>query len=214
MSRAKSKKTEVSTDEVKYCLLKSARTLFAKLGFQGANLKDIASDAGVANSLINYYYQDKDGLFKACLETFAKNQFEVVNRVMSVDPQSREEMLVRLELFVNEMFISSLNDPEGFEIVQREVISGNKMVLKIFEETFLAGFKNVTHFFKKAQDNGLIKEGLDPFLLATLLFTTTCETARKDRLGKQFFNVSLADANWRKKVVHHIVTLFANGVIQ
>lgn len=214
MAKAKPKKNDDSSSEVKSCLLKNARSLFARLGFQGTNLKDVASSAGVANSLVNYHYHDKEGLFKACLESFAKNQFDLIQRLMTVVPQSREEMLVRLEVFVNEMFLSSLNDPEGFEIIQKEVMSGNKMVLKIFEETFLAGFKSVTQFFKKAQENGLIHSDLDPLILSTLLFTTTCETARKEHLGKQFFNISLTDPLWRKKVVQHIVTLFANGVIK
>ncbi len=214
MVRTKAKKSDVSSDEMKTCLLKSARAFFAKLGFQGANLKDIAGDAGVANSLINYHFSDKEGLFKACLESFAKTQFELVNRLISVTPQSREEMLVRLELFVNEMFVSSLNDPEGFEIVQREMFAGNKMVLKLFEETFLEGFKNVVRFFKTAQEKGLVNENLDPLVLSSMLFTCTCEMARKDRIAKQFFNITLSDPEWRKKVTQHIVTLFANGVIK
>lgn len=214
MVKAKSKKTETSSDEMKTCLLKSARAFFARLGFQGANLKDIAQDAGVANSLINYHFDHKEGLFKACLESFAKSQFEVVNRLISVSPQSREEMLVRLELFVEEMFVSALKDPEGFEIVQREMTSGNKMVLKIFEETFLEGFKSVIKFFKHAQERGLVREDLDPMILSSALFTLSCEIARKDRIGKQFFNTTLSDSEWRKKVVSHIVTLFANGVIK
>ena len=59
-----------------------------------------------------------------------------------------------------------------------------------------------------------IRDELDPFILAGILMSSTCDACRKDHLGKAFFNVSFSQPDYRKKFVNHIVSLFMNGVIQ
>jgi AcrR family transcriptional regulator len=49
-------------------ILAAARAHFARLGYDGALLRDIAADAGVDAALINRYFGGKDGLFEAVIE--------------------------------------------------------------------------------------------------------------------------------------------------
>jgi AcrR family transcriptional regulator len=211
-SKAKGKREEVP-EELSSAILNSARKHFSLHGFQGASLKDIAHEAGVANSLINYHFKDKEGLFKACIEVFAHSRMEAVNRLLA-EPKSRDELRVRLELFVDEMFSSILSDPYGFDMIDREMRSGNAMIFQLFQETLLQAFKNVVLFFTQAQSNGLLKADVDPVIVASLLFTSTCDSARKDFLAKKFFTFSLDQPEWRKKFSQHIVNLFLNGVVK
>lgn len=92
--------------------------------------------------------------------------------------------------------------------------AGNPMIVKWFHDTLLTGFKNVVEFFKQAQRNGLIDRELDPFIVAVLFFSATCDSSRKDLLGKTFFNVSMEEAEYRKKFTRHVVTIFLNGVVK
>ena len=48
-------------------LLNAARRQFARDGFGGTTVRDIADDAGVNVALINRYFTSKYGLFEACL---------------------------------------------------------------------------------------------------------------------------------------------------
>jgi AcrR family transcriptional regulator len=48
-------------------LLDSARRRFAHDGYSATTVRDIAADAGVNVALINRYFTNKVGLFKACL---------------------------------------------------------------------------------------------------------------------------------------------------
>lgn len=200
-------------EELSSKILTAARKHFSQYGFHGASLKDIASDAGVASSLINYHYKDKNGLFKAVLEEFTHPRMESLERVLA-EPHSREEMRVRLSLFVEEMFASILADPEGFELLDREMHAGNAVIMKLFEESLMQPFQNVVMFIVQAQNNGLLKEGVDPIICANLLFTCACDTARKDHLLKKFLDISLADGEWRKKFSEQIVDLFLSGVVK
>ena len=212
-ARGKSKKSELNSEDAKISILDIARRHFARHGFQGTNLKDVASDAGVANSLINYHYGDKEGLFKACMSLFGQSRLDAINRVLA-EPKDASELRVRLELFVEEMIVSVISDPYGFEIIDHEIKLGNPIIVKLFQDTLLKGFKNVVEFFKQAQRNGLIDPALDPFIVAVLLFSATCDSSRKDLMGKTFFNVSLEEAEYRKKFTRHVVTIFLNGVVK
>src|SRR5271168_3082378 len=49
-------------------ILEAAKIHFAKSGYNGAFLRDIALDAGVDAALINRYFGGKDGLFAAALK--------------------------------------------------------------------------------------------------------------------------------------------------
>lgn len=202
---------ELSTQELKGKIVKVARKHFARDGLAGASLKHIAEESGVASSLINYHFEDRDGLFTACTETFARERVEAINRLLA-EPKSKDELRVRLEMFVNEMLLSHIDDPDGFEIIQREVKANNPKMLEMFKETMLGAFMNVAKFFAKAQDNGLIQKDLDPQIVAQLFFSATCDTARNDHLGKKFLGVTIAEPKRRALVTQHIVSLFMQGV--
>jgi AcrR family transcriptional regulator len=204
---------ELSSEELKISILKIARKHFALHGFQGASLKSIAEEAGVANSLLNYHFADKTGLFKASLELFAQARMEALNRLLA-EPKTKDELRVRLELFVDEILRSVLDDPYGFEIIQHEIKAGNPMILELFQNTMLKGFRGCMQFFADAQRNGLIQEELDPMILAAILFSTTCDSSRKDIFAQTFFNVSFTQPEWRQKFSRHVVTVMLNGVIK
>ena len=49
-------------------ILDAAERLFGLRGLYGVTVRDVARDAEVDNSLINYYFGDKDGLFQAVID--------------------------------------------------------------------------------------------------------------------------------------------------
>lgn len=202
-----------SADILKDEILRVARKHFSLHGVQGASLKAIAQDAGVASSLINYHFKDKNGLLNACMEGFATEKQAVIARILT-EPKNKEELQVRLEVFVDQLIVSVLEDPDGFEIVQSEVRALNPEILKIFESTMLRGFKAVVQFFAQAQKNGLIRDDLDPMIMTSLLFTCSCDVSRKDVFAKAFFNVSFTEPQWRQKYIQNVVSLFLNGVLK
>jgi AcrR family transcriptional regulator len=55
-------------DATRAAILAAAKIHFARSGYDGAFLRDIAADAGVDAALINRYFGGKDGLFAAALK--------------------------------------------------------------------------------------------------------------------------------------------------
>ena len=203
----------MSSEELKIQIVQVARKHFAMHGYLGASLKDIAAEADVASSLINYHFRDKEGLFHSCMSHFARDRVATIRRVLG-EVRNRQEVHLRLQLFVEEMLASMMDDPYGFDIIQREVRAGNPAVIHLFQETLLVAFEGVVDFFKATQSMGVLRPEVDPTMAALLLFSTTGELARLDVLTQKFLNVSLVQEEWRKKFAEHVVGLFMNGVMK
>ena len=56
------------SDATRAAILAAAKDHFARSGYEGAFLRDIAADAGADAALINRYFGGKDGLFAAALK--------------------------------------------------------------------------------------------------------------------------------------------------
>jgi TetR/AcrR family transcriptional regulator len=51
-------------EETRARILQKARDAFAELGFDGANIRDIAREAGVTHSMVTYHFGTKDRLWR------------------------------------------------------------------------------------------------------------------------------------------------------
>ena len=63
MSCRKGKERDDRSETTKEAILNAAQHLFSLKGYEGVSVRDIASDAGVAFTLINYYFNSKEKLF-------------------------------------------------------------------------------------------------------------------------------------------------------
>jgi TetR/AcrR family transcriptional regulator len=86
----------MSDNDSRMNLIKVATPLFAEKGFNGVNLREIASVAGINVSMISYYFGGKEGLYGAVL----REQFAVMKRVtdiaqLDIDPMQKVELYVR-----------------------------------------------------------------------------------------------------------------------
>ncbi|GLQ48470.1 transcriptional regulator [Dyella lipolytica] len=55
-------------DETRQRIIAAAVTLFGEHGFAGASTRDIAAAAGVNAPALQYYFENKEGLYQACAE--------------------------------------------------------------------------------------------------------------------------------------------------
>lgn len=201
-----------STEEVKNDLLKAALKHFALHGYQGASLSLIAQEAKVANSLINYYFKGKEGLFIEIIDRTQKIIQPMLKGLLD-SPKSIEEVPLRLEFFVRGLLELLKNEPDTYEVLDREFRMGNPLVMPVFEKLVNQNFIEVVNFFKDCQKKGFLKKDLDPRLTASLLHSVICDTARSDGLIKHYFNKTIGDERYRDSVVQHILILFLNGVM-
>lgn len=64
-------------------IIAAALKLFGELGFEGASTRDIATAAGVNAPALQYYFNNKEGVYLACAEHIASRVWEHMAEVVS-----------------------------------------------------------------------------------------------------------------------------------
>lgn len=101
-------------------IIRAARETFAEKGFDGANMEEIAENAGVTKSLIYYHFKSKDDLLESITELF----FEELG-VLMADKKTRG---------VEEKYFGFLNENNDFiKILLVESLLTNKRNEHVFE---------------------------------------------------------------------------------
>ncbi|PVX86563.1 CerR family C-terminal domain-containing protein [Paraburkholderia unamae] len=63
-------------DETRRKIIEAAIALFGQHGFDGASTRDIAARAGVNAPALQYYFENKEGLYRACAEWIADESWQ------------------------------------------------------------------------------------------------------------------------------------------
>jgi len=189
-------------------LLAAARSLFARRGLSGTSIRDIAEAASLNSSLISYYFESKEGLYRACVQEIAKASLEMTRKVLQ-PPGNAAEFRVRLAMFLDGIFQLFLEDRDTGLILIREYDRLHSPAEEIFRTSFLEVFRHIVEFFSEAQDHGLIDNKKDTFTLASLLFGCVTSQIRMDHLQEKAYKKTLRDPKEKRKVENHIVDLFS-----
>jgi AcrR family transcriptional regulator len=65
-------------DETRRRIIDSAIVLFGQHGFDAASTRDIAARAGVNAPALQYYFENKEGVYRACAETLADESWQAL----------------------------------------------------------------------------------------------------------------------------------------
>ncbi|HYS62720.1 MAG TPA: CerR family C-terminal domain-containing protein [Paraburkholderia sp.] len=63
-------------DETRQRIIEAAVELFGEHGFEGASTRDIATRAGVNAPALQYYFENKEGVYRACVEALADDAWK------------------------------------------------------------------------------------------------------------------------------------------
>lgn len=194
-------------------LMRAAPKVFAKRGFGGATVKEIAEEAGVNISLISYHFQGKEGLFRACLEKFGKERLADSLSILT-PPESLEDIRAKLKLFAHQFLLCHVEEIDVCLIIDRENLLEMDIVKDVFENTFLKNFEAMVKFFQSAKKDGLLAKEIDPRILAGQFYGTLIHTGRTQEIQKGLFGKSIADEKFRETVIEQFVNVLLKGAAQ
>lgn len=197
-----------STQEL---LMDAAKKIFAARGYAGATVKDIADQAGVNISLVSYHFDGKDGLYRACLEQFGKERLNFSQKLLAA-PENIEDFKTKLRLWTANFLDAHVEEPEVTAILHRECVHDMAVVKDIFENTFLKLFETVVKFLAGAKKKGLLRDDVDPYLVAGLFYGSLIHISRTDKVQKEYFGKSIADEKYRKQIVENSIQLLLKGI--
>lgn len=204
---------ETPKEDSRHLLLSAAKKLFAQKGFEGTSVKDICDEAGVNVSMVSYYFQGKENLYQNILEEFGTERLEAAVRILKA-PTSTQELQVRMQMFIDEMFRCHVENPETTQIIHRECTQNFAHIQKIFEKTFLNVHATLIKFFKDAKSKGLILKKRDPQILATIFMGQIVHIARINAMAKNYTNMSIDNEKDREYFSKEILETFLYGAIQ
>jgi TetR/AcrR family transcriptional regulator, regulator of cefoperazone and chloramphenicol sensitivity len=69
-------------EETRARIITAAMRLFGEKGYEGASTRDIAAAAGVNAPALQYYFDNKEGVLRACIEYIADRAWETLSEVV------------------------------------------------------------------------------------------------------------------------------------
>jgi AcrR family transcriptional regulator len=100
-------------DETRLRIIEAAIGLFGEHGFEGASTRDIAARADVNAPALQYYFENKEGLYRACAEYIAATAWEMFGPVIEharavLDDDSDTETLIDAFIRIQEVMADKM----------------------------------------------------------------------------------------------------------
>jgi TetR/AcrR family transcriptional regulator len=148
-------------------IVAAARDEFAKRGFAGARVEQIARRAGVNKQLLFYYYHSKRGLFQAVLMQ-AAGELENALAALAL-PAGRPPPLHRLRLALDAQFDFLAHHPELVALLTQAGWGGGGGGGgggRVDLAPFAPAIKRLVVLLAEGQGLGQVRDDLDPHLTA------------------------------------------------
>jgi TetR/AcrR family transcriptional regulator, fatty acid metabolism regulator protein len=147
-------------------ILDAAVRVFARQGFNGCRVSDIADEAGVAYGLVYHYFRSKDEV----LDTLFLERWNVL--LDAIRETDRQDISPREKLYAIASFIvdSYRHDPELMKVIIVEVTRA----ANTFGQTHLAkireAYELIADIVEKAQEEGAFKDTITPQFAAMAFY--------------------------------------------
>ena len=143
------------SNEMEMKILQAAEKVFYMKGKQGTSMQDIADEAGITRTSLNYYYRSKDKLFEA---VFRKTMAEFVPKIASLmyaAPTMSDYIPKMVEIIIDNM----IEKPQIPLFVLSEPTSHPERVPQMISEM---GIHPAEAMEKMSKDQEFSKLSIDP----------------------------------------------------
>ncbi|MFL9993597.1 CerR family C-terminal domain-containing protein [Paraburkholderia sediminicola] len=107
-------------DETRHRIIEAAVQLFGEHGFEGASTRDIAARAGVNAPALQYYFENKEGVYRACVEALADDAWKTFGPVVehaqkvlheNADTAALIDAFIRIQEAIADSAFAKANNP-------------------------------------------------------------------------------------------------------
>ncbi len=147
-------------------ILDAAVRVFARQGFHGTRVSDIADEAGVAYGLVYHYFKSKDQV----LNTLFIERWEVLlDAIREVDAQGTppREKLYAIASFIVDSY---RHDPELMKVIIVEVTRAANSFVQTHLDEIRQAYTLIAEIVRKAQDEGTLRSAIPPEFAAMTFY--------------------------------------------
>jgi TetR/AcrR family transcriptional regulator len=157
---------------VKTSLLRAGITLFAEKGYASTAVREIVAIAGVTKPVLYYYYHNKEGLFRAILDSAAERQKELLAEALGMPGM----VLERLVLLYRRIYQELAENRDLFRMIHNLIFGPPQGVpsydVEKYHEQMLEVVKTI---YKQGMEQGeVIKADLDEVAMMVVGLTDYC----------------------------------------
>jgi TetR/AcrR family transcriptional regulator, fatty acid metabolism regulator protein len=154
----------VAIEDRRRLLLEAAVRVFARSGYHGSRVGDIAEEAGVAHVLLYHYFDSKEEVLRTI---FRENWGLLLERFRAVEA-SDEQADEKLEGIAKILLRTWRNDPDLVTVMVREVARTRHLQEEM--EGVREAFAIVERIVRQGQREGRFRADLDPRLASWLVY--------------------------------------------
>jgi len=200
-----STKTYESKREI---ILDAAIKVFAKKGYFGSRVSDIAEEAGISYGLVYRYFQSKDDVLIAIFQDRWDRYVKMIERINKdfFDPRDKIRSIF---LYI---FKSYQNNPDMMKVLIMDAPMLDNFYEKENQNLYQRVFKEIASIVEDGQSKGIFNTGVSPILGAYILNGAVDSVIRQyvyssDELNER--KISVSDA--RDQIVDFLVNGFSVG---
>lgn len=139
---------------------------FAEHGFKAASTRAVAASAGIQHTLITYHFGDKDGLWRAVLNSlYDKFNLMYKSRLHGL---RGVDAATQLRLILQEFVQFSAENPNFHWLMAHEASKGGSRLDWLVDNYVRGFFTSITGLIREAQCTGHFVQG-DPYHLSYVL---------------------------------------------
>jgi AcrR family transcriptional regulator len=154
----------IGAEERRRLLLEAAVRVFARSGYHGARVSDIAEEAGVAHGLLYHYFASKEDVLQTI---FRENWGVLLGRFRAVEA-SDEPAGEKLEGIAKILLRTWRNDPDLVTVMVREVARSRQLQEQV--EGVREAFAIVQRIVEQGQAEGTFRRDVDPGIASWLVY--------------------------------------------
>ena len=197
---------QTADSQVREALLEAARTLFLRYGFRAVSSRQVAATAGVNPAMIHYYFDGKEGLYRAMLESAIAPVIGKLGAMLG-DPAK-----VDLEALVRTYMRTLAANPWIPGLIVREVLTPDGSFRQSFVRDFAGRFAPMLRtIVARETELGHLRRDLDPALTVVSLISLALFPFVSLPITSRVLGVETNEAGL-EKLIAHTLRLFQRGV--
>lgn len=154
----------IAQEEKRRQILDAAVRVFARSGYHGARVGDIAEEAGVAHGLLYHYFSSKEEVLQT---VFRENWGDLLERFRAVE-QSDEAASEKLGAIAKILLRTWRNDPALVTVMVREVARSPQLQGQV--EEVREAFAILERVIRDGQRRGELRRDVDPQLASWIVY--------------------------------------------
>ncbi|MGI8594359.1 MAG: TetR/AcrR family transcriptional regulator [Solirubrobacteraceae bacterium] len=149
-------------------ILDAAVRVFARQGFHGCRVSDVADEAHVAYGLVYHYFHSKDEI----LDTVFLERWGVMLDLIAQVDAGEEPARAKLEAIASFIVDSYRHDPDVMKVIVVEVTRAANSFGRTHLAKIREAYAGIAQIVRKAQESGQLKRTVSPEFAAMAFYGT------------------------------------------